>query len=123
PEARRHLGALEKKKDYKKIKMVIDFQAATLKKLKKHAMDKNPDEYHHHMNNSHMEHAKHFEDAQQSDETELQKKLGSIRDLEYVKYHLHRERKKIDDMKSSLHLADSAVSGSKHTIFVDDEEQ
>ncbi|GMR44517.1 hypothetical protein PMAYCL1PPCAC_14712, partial [Pristionchus mayeri] len=98
-------------------------QAATLKKLKKHAMDKNPDEHHHHMNNSHMEYLPAREDARQSDETELQKKLGSIRDLEYVKYHLHRERKKIDEMEFSLHLADSAVSGSKHTIFVDDDEQ
>ncbi|GMS90833.1 hypothetical protein PENTCL1PPCAC_13008, partial [Pristionchus entomophagus] len=125
PEARRHLGALEKKKDYKKRAADFSEKAATLKKLKKHALDKNPDEYHHHMNNSHLEFGKHFDDpnAAQSDETELQKKLGSIRDLEYVKYHLHRERKKIDEMKSSLHLADSSVAGSKHTIFVDDEEQ
>ncbi|GMT37702.1 hypothetical protein PFISCL1PPCAC_28999 [Pristionchus fissidentatus] len=86
-------------------------------------MDKNPDEYHHHMVNSHTEFGKHFEDNKKTDETELQKKLGSIRDLEYVKYHLHRERKKIDEMKSGLHLADSTAGGSKHTVFVDDEEQ
>ncbi|GMT21022.1 hypothetical protein PFISCL1PPCAC_12319, partial [Pristionchus fissidentatus] len=123
PEARKHLGALEKKKDYKKRAADFSEKAATLKKLKKHAMDKNPDEYHHHMVNSHTEFGKHFEDNKKTDETELQKKLGSIRDLEYVKYHLHRERKKIDEMKSGLHLADSTAGGSKHTVFVDDEEQ
>lgn len=52
PAARASLGNLERHKDYKKRAADYSKKKTTLKKLSKHAMDRNPDEFHHHMLNS-----------------------------------------------------------------------
>ncbi|CAB3401859.1 unnamed protein product [Caenorhabditis bovis] len=126
PAHRAKLGQLEKKKDY--VQRAKDYQQKrdTIKKLKKQALDKNQDEYHHHMINSETRNdGRHFEklNEAQQEETALQRKLGSLKDLQYVKYKLNEEKKKIEEMKSELHFADSSCLSAKntHTIFVDDE--
>ncbi|KAL6728837.1 hypothetical protein Aduo_010572 [Ancylostoma duodenale] len=146
PKSRAHLGLLEKKADYKARARDYQEKRDTLKKLHKYAMDKNQDEYHHHMINSEIrvstkfvsrqsificlnvqDDGRHFEKRtkQQEEDSEVQKKLSDIRDLEYVKYKLYAENKKIDQLKAELHFADPScgLGASKHTIFVEDEDE
>ncbi|KAJ1359244.1 hypothetical protein KIN20_017937 [Parelaphostrongylus tenuis] len=128
PKARAHLGLLEKKSDYRARAKDYHEKSKILKKLHKHALDKNEDEYCHHMINSEVKlDGRHFEkkNKAQQEESEVQKKLSDIRDLEYVKYKLYTENKKIEQLKSELHFADPScgLGASKHTIFVEDDEE
>ncbi|PAV80151.1 hypothetical protein WR25_19940 [Diploscapter pachys] len=128
PGSRAHLGVLEKKKDYKRRARDYQLKQATLKNLRKHASDRNKDEYHHHMINSEVRSdGRHFEkkNVTQKEQTEVQKKLDDLRNLDYVKHKLNEEKKKIASLKSELHFSDFATPASSgtHTIFVDDEEE
>ncbi|KAK6031486.1 leucine--tRNA ligase, partial [Ostertagia ostertagi] len=128
PKVRAHLGLLEKKADYKARAKDYQEKRDTLKKLRKYALDKNEDEYHHHMINSEVKlDGRHFDKKtkKQEEDSEVQKKLNDVKDLEYVKYKLYAENKKIDELKSELHFADPScgLGASKHTIFVDDDEE
>ncbi|KAG5319306.1 UTP11 protein, partial [Pseudoatta argentina] len=110
PEARKHLELLEKKKDY--IIRTRDFQEkrATIKLLRKRALNKNPDEFHFYMINSKVVNGVHQE-------------LMETQDLRYVAYKRNIEAKKIDKLQSQLHMIDAAnETQNQHIFFLDDDE-
>ena len=61
PSERSEFGLLEKKKDYKLRAKDYNDKKATLKKLRKKALNKNPDEFYFHMVNSKTEGGVHKE--------------------------------------------------------------
>ncbi|CAI4231165.1 unnamed protein product [Auanema sp. JU1783] len=127
PEKRARFGILEKKKDYQLRSKDYNEKRAAIKKLKIQALDKNPDEFHHHMLNSEVKNNLHYDKKTETEEaaSKVQKMLSDVKDLDYVKYKLTAEKKHIDELKSQLHFADTTTNELKnnHVVYVDDAEQ
>lgn len=132
PGSRAEFGLLEKKKDYKLRAKDYNDKKATLKKLKKKALNKNPDEFYFHMINSRTEGGVHKEKNAEETLTPEQIKLMQTQDLRYIVHKRTIEQKKIERLRASLHLIDSPSSfedrpsshtKNTHTFFVDDEKE
>ncbi|XP_033740751.1 LOW QUALITY PROTEIN: probable U3 small nucleolar RNA-associated protein 11 [Pecten maximus] len=123
PAARAKLGYLEKKKDYKERASDYHRQQNTLKALKKKALNRNPDEFYFNMVRTQKVDGVHQRKEETEPEvTEVQTKFMFSQDLRYVNMKRTAELKKIEKLKSSLHLLDSEDKPkNKHTIFVDTE--
>lgn len=124
PEIRKHLGLLEKKKDF--IARAKDFQEkrATIKLLRKRALNKNPDEFHFHMINSKVMNGVHREKDKEDQHTPEQIKLMETQDLKYVAYKRNIEAKKIDKLQSQMHMIDAAnETQNQHIFFLDDKNE
>ncbi|XP_020291572.1 probable U3 small nucleolar RNA-associated protein 11 [Pseudomyrmex gracilis] len=124
PEARKHLGLLQKKKDY--IARARDFQEkqATVKLLRKRALNKNPDEFHFHMINSQLIDGIHREKDKEDQHTPEQIKLMETQDLNYIIYKRNIETKKIEKLQSRLHMIDVAnETPNRHIFFVDGDKE
>jgi len=120
PEERSRLGMLERKKDYKERAKGFHKKEETLKKLRRKAEDRNPDEFYFNMTRTKKLDGEH----QQREEsvptvTEEQKKLMATQDKRYVLYRLSKELKKIEKLKKTLHVIDSSTKTRSHLIFVD----
>jgi len=123
PEARKHLGLLEKKKDF--IARARDYQRkqATLKLLRKRALTKNPDEFYFHMINSKLIDGVHYKKDKEDQHTPEQIRLMQTRDITYVSYKKNMETKKIDKLQKELHMIDTAnETQNQHIFFADDSE-
>uniref|UniRef100_A0A1Z5KUS8 U3 small nucleolar RNA-associated protein 11 n=1 Tax=Ornithodoros moubata TaxID=6938 RepID=A0A1Z5KUS8_ORNMO len=124
PESRKHLGFLEKKRDYKVRARNYQNKQQKLKRLQQRALSKNPDEFYFHMINSTLKNGEHHEKLKGEEFTDAQLKLMQTQDLNYITMKRNTESKKIDKLQSNLHFlgADSAVK-NKHIFFVDSKEE
>jgi U3 small nucleolar RNA-associated protein 11 len=96
----------------------------TLKILRKRALNKNPDEFYHHMVNSKITSGEHFEKDKEEDLTTDQIKLMKTQDKKYISMKRTIEGNKIRRLQSHLHMIDVAEkTKNKHIFFVDTEEE
>ncbi|XP_034825322.1 probable U3 small nucleolar RNA-associated protein 11 [Maniola hyperantus] len=124
PDSRKHLGLLEKKKDYKKRADDYQEKGATLKLLRKRTLDKNPDEFYFHMINSRVKDGEHHELEKEDEHTPEQVKLMQTQNLKYVNMKRTIETRRIQRLQSQLHMTEVADSTpNTHIFFVDKGEE
>lgn len=122
PVSRKHLGLLEKKKDYKLRADDYHRKQNTLSALRKKALEKNPDEFYYKMISSKLQDGVHIAKKAEGEVemTEEQKKLMRTQDIKYVEMKRVAEAKKIERLKGELHLLNTDSNAkNKHTFFVD----
>ncbi|KAL4657576.1 putative U3 small nucleolar RNA-associated protein 11 [Arapaima gigas] len=125
PGFRKRLGFLEKRKDYKIRTNDFHKKQNTLTALRKKALQKNPDEFYFNMINSQLEDGVHVKKQKAGDPvTEEQIKVMRTQDIKYVGMKRVAEAKKIEKLKSELHLLDApGKQRNRHTFFVDTKEE
>ncbi|NXY84498.1 UTP11 protein, partial [Alcedo cyanopectus] len=120
PASRKKLGLLEKKKDYRLRARDYHKKQNALRALQKKALDKNPDEFYFKMIRSELQDGVHVIKQPKDEVTPEQVKLMRTQDIKYVEMKRVAEAKKIERLKSELHLLDAeGKSPNKHTFFLD----
>ncbi|GAB0091002.1 U3 small nucleolar RNA-associated protein 11 [Sergentomyia squamirostris] len=123
PEFRKDLGILEKKKDYKIRAKHYKETRETVKLLKKKALNKNADEFYHHMIN--QKPTRDFLDIGERKPKEKvteESLLLKTQDLKYLTSRRTIETCQVNKLASQLHVVDSGEVQNKHTFFVDKKE-
>ncbi|KAG1925125.1 putative U3 small nucleolar RNA-associated protein [Pimephales promelas] len=121
---RKHLGLLEKKKDYKLRADDYHRKQKTILALRKKAMDKNPDEFNFKMIHNQLQDGVHVIKPEETVMTDEQKKMMRTQDIRYVEMKRVSEMKKIERMKSELHFLDvNEEKKNKHVFYVDSKKE
>ncbi|NXU58995.1 UTP11 protein, partial [Turnix velox] len=91
-----------------------------LRALQKKALDKNPDEFYYKMIRSELRDGVHTIKQPKDEVTPEQVKLMRTQDIKYVEMKRVAEAKKIERLKSELHLLDAeGKKPNKHVFFFD----
>nr|XP_004665256.1 probable U3 small nucleolar RNA-associated protein 11 [Jaculus jaculus] len=120
PGFRKHLGLLEKKKDYKVRANDYHKKQEFLRALRKKALEKNPDEFYYKMTRVKLQDGVHIIKETKEEVTAEQLKLMRTQDVKYIEMKRIAEAKKIERLKSELHLLDfQGKQQNKHVFFFD----
>ncbi|XP_003386213.1 PREDICTED: probable U3 small nucleolar RNA-associated protein 11 [Amphimedon queenslandica] len=123
PSERKHLGLLEKHKDYVERAASFKKKAAELKRLHEKARNRNKDEFYYKMIKTKLQDGRHVIQQEEESYTEEQLKIMKTQDLKYVQLKLSTEKSKIDRLRASLHQTEEREKHNTHLIFVDDEDE
>lgn len=125
PQARQHLGILEKKKDYKQRAQDFHRKEDRIQKMRQKASMRNPDEFYFGMKNSQVKDGRHQKSQQKlQEERDLGPETVRImkdQDLSYVRMQKQQDEKKVEKLKASLHFLGNEQK-RKHTVFVDSQQ-
>lgn len=118
PEARQHMGLLEKKKDY--ILRARDYHAKSdaIKKLKEKAAFRNKDEFYFGMVNTKTVKGVHVMERNEKFDHETILLMNS-QDSSYIQLQRSMNLSKIEGLSKNIHLAEDNDNAVNHTIFVD----
>ena len=123
PEKRKHLGLLEKGKDWKKRRDDFHGKEKRLKILAEKARNRNPDEFYHGMISTHTKDGVHQKGQDATPiYTHDELKLMATQDVAYVTHRRSQEAKKLESLQNELHFLGS-TSRNTHTVFVETPEQ
>lgn len=127
PASRKHLGALEKHKDYVKRAKRRHDKVSKLNKLKRAAAQRNPDEYHMKMTEAVMDVAsgkmkrKNASKEERLKDTKLQL-LKNSENINYLRHAAEHDRRRAKELLDEVVGLDMKPCNT-HTVFVDDEEE
>jgi hypothetical protein len=127
PASRKHLGALEKHKDYVKRAKRRHEKVSKLNKLKRAAAQRNPDEYHMKMTEAVMDVAsgkmkrKNPSKEERLKDTKLQL-LKNSENINYLRHAAEHDRLRAKELLDEVVGLDLKPCNT-HTVFVDDEEE
>ncbi|XP_058051415.1 probable U3 small nucleolar RNA-associated protein 11 [Ahaetulla prasina] len=118
--SRKALGLLEKKADYRLRAPDFHKKRDALRALRRRAQEKNPDEFYFRMTRAPLQDGVHVIRRQEAESTPEQQKLLKTQDLKYVEMKRAAEVKKIEQLKSELHLLEAeGKQPNKHLFFFD----
>jgi U3 small nucleolar RNA-associated protein 11 len=119
--ARRHLGLLEKKKDY--LLRAKDFhrKEAALRTLRRKAEERNPDEFYHAMEKARTRGGVHVAPTAEANAfSQEQLALMRTQDTGYLRHKAAVEAGKAERLAGGLHLLGAPAPERRHVVFVDD---
>ncbi|XP_022654804.1 probable U3 small nucleolar RNA-associated protein 11 [Varroa jacobsoni] len=122
-EDRQHLGALEKKKDYRIRAKDANTKRAQIKRLRQRILEKNADEFYFHMKNSALVNGVHYDKVKGQEFTDEQLKLMQTQDHRYIQMKRVIETQKIEKLKSELHCIGLIQEVTNNHTFFDDDGQ
>jgi U3 small nucleolar RNA-associated protein 11 len=129
PQARAHLGILEKKKDYKERAKDYHKKQDLLQSMRQRASMRNPDEFYFGMKNAQVVDS-HHRKTEQARNKQREAEIGAEavrmmkdQDLSYVRMQKQKDMKKMERLSQSLHYSVEGSKKRKHTVFVDSNEE